>query len=265
MRGEFIIIAAGFAAIAAPAAAADDQPICPDRPSKSTGPCTVPQGRWQIETGLVDWSRDRSDGVTTDTTTWGSTAIKYGVSGNADVELWLTPLETVSIHGNGVSEHHSSFGDILLRVKYELTPDSAPVQVALDPFVKIPTANHQLGNRKVEGGLLVPVAIPIGKSPFTLSLDPELDLNADAAGNGRHLATQQVVNLGLQLSRKINVSTELWAAWDWDPTGTAKQISWDVAGAYQPNKNLQLDAGVNFGLNSQTPSLELYTGISVRF
>jgi len=265
MRGEFIIIAAGFAAIAAPAAAADEQPICPDRPSKSTGPCTVPQGRWQIETGLVDWSRDRSDGVTTDTTTWSNTAIKYGVSGHADVELWLTPLETVSIHGNGASEHHSSFGDILLRVKYELTPDSAPVQVALDPFVKIPTANHQLGNGKVEGGLLVPVAIPIGKSPFTLSLDPELDLNADAAGNGRHLATQQVVNLGLQLSRKINVSTELWAAWDWDPTGTAKQVSWDVAGAYQPRKNLQLDAGVNFGLNRQTPGLELYTGISVRF
>jgi hypothetical protein len=225
----------------------------------------VPQGRWQIETGLGDWTRDRSDGVTTDTTVWGNTAIKYGVSNNADVELWVTPLEAVGIHGAGLSEHHSSFGDMLVRVKYELTPDNAPVQVALDPFVKIPAANHRLGNGKVEGGLLMPIQIPIGKSPFTLALDPELDLLADANGRGHHFATQQVLNLGVAMSDKVSVSTELWAMRDWDPSGTGKQASWDVAAAYQPTKNLQLDAGANFGLNSQTPGVELYTGVSVRF
>jgi hypothetical protein len=265
MRGGPAIIGAMLLVVGSVASAADEQPICPDRPSKSTGPCTVPQGRWQIETGLGDWTRDRSDGVTTDTTVWGNTAIKYGVSNNADVELWVTPLEAVGIHGAGLSEHHSSFGDMLVRVKYELTPDNAPVQVALDPFVKIPTANHRLGNGKVEGGLLVPIQIPIGKSPFTLALDPELDLLADADGRGRHLATQQVVNLGIALSAEVNVSTELWAMRDWDPSGTGKQASWDVAAAYQPAKNLQLDAGANFGLNSQTPGVELYTGVSVRF
>jgi hypothetical protein len=133
--------------------------------------------------------------------------------------------------------------------------------VALDPFVKIPTANHQLGNGngKVEGGLLVPIQIPIAKSPFTLSLDPELDLRADGGGNGRHLATQQVVNLGIQASEKVNLSTEIWAMWDWE------QVSWDVAAAYLPSKKLQLDAGANFGLNSQTPDVEVYTGVSIRF
>jgi hypothetical protein len=265
MRGGPAIIGAMLLVVGSVASAADEQPICPDRPSKSTGPCTVPQGRWQIETGLVDWTRDRSDGVTTDTTVWGNTAIKYGVSNNADVELWVTPLEAVGIHGAGLNEHHSSFGDMLVRVKYELTPDNAPVQVALDPFVKIPAANHRLGNGKVEGGLLMPIQIPIGKSPFTLALDPELDLLADANGRGHHFATQQVLNLGVAMSDKVSVSTELWAMRDWDPSGTGKQASWDVAAAYQPTKNLQLDAGANFGLNSQTPGVELYTGVSVRF
>jgi hypothetical protein len=264
MRGLILTIAATVLA-ASSAAAADDQPICADRPSKSTGPCTVPKGQWQVETGLIDWTRDKSDGVTTDMTAWGSTAIKYGVSSKADVELWLTPLETMSAHGSGVHEHHSSFGDILVRGKYALTPDRAPVQVALDPFVKIPTANHQLGNGKVEGGLLVPIQIPIAKSPFTLSLDPELDLRADGGGNGRHLATQQVVNLGIQASEKVNLSTEIWAMWDWDHAGTGKQVSWDVAAAYLPSKKLQLDAGANFGLKSQTPDVEVYTGVSIRF
>ena len=265
MRGFTIIIAAVLAATGNAAFAADEPPICPDRPSKSTGPCTVPQGKWQVETGLVDWSRAKSDGISSDTIQWAGTGIKYGVGSKADVELWVTPLETLSIHGGGAHEHHSSFGDMLVRVKYELTPSSAPVQVALDPFVKIPTANHQLGNGKVEGGLLVPIQVALGKSPFTLSLDPELDLLANSEGHGRHIATQQVVNLGVQASDTLNFSTELWAMWDWDPTGTGKQLSWDGSVAYLVNKDLQLDAGANFGLNRQTPDVELYTGVSVRF
>jgi hypothetical protein len=265
MRGWVSTLGAVLLATSAAASAADKQPICADRPSKSTGPCTVPQGKWQIETGLIDWTRDTSDGVRADTTVWGSTAIKYGLATNADVELWVTPLETLRVASSSVHEHHSSFGDMLVRVKYRLTPDSAPVQVALDPFVKIPTANHQLGNGKVEGGLLVPVQVPIGTSPLTLSLDPELDLLAGADGDGRHLATQQVVNLGLQATAKVSVSTEIWAKWDWDAAGTGKQVSWDVAAAYLPSKDLQLDVGANFGLNKQTPDVELYTGVSVRF
>jgi hypothetical protein len=265
MRGHHLIMAAISLGSSSAAFAADEQPICPDRPSKSTGPCTVPQGKWQIETGLIDWSTDKSDGVRTDTTVWGNTAIKYGVSSNTDLELWVTPLETLSIHGGGVHERHSSFGDMLVRVKYELTPDDAPVQVALDPFVKLPTANHQLGNGKVEGGLLVPVQAALGKSGLTLSLDPELDLLADGDGHGRHLSMTQVFNVGGSLSDKVNISAELWGQWNWDPAGTQKEYSADVAFAYLPNKNLQLDAGANFGLNRNTPDVELYTGVSVRF
>lgn len=264
MRGR-IIIAAILLAFTSPVAAADDQPICADRPSKSTGPCTVPVGKWQIETGLVDWSRDNSDGMRTDTTVWGSSGIKYGVSGNADLELWVTPLETLSIHDGAAHEHHSSFGDVLLRAKYRLSADDARVSIALDPFVKLPTANHEIGNGKVEGGLLVPVQVPVGKGPLTLSLDPELDLLADEDGHGRHLATQQVVNLGVQVNEKLSFSAELWAMCNWETAHTAKEVSADGSIAYLVSKSVQLDAGANVGLNKQTPDVELYTGVSARF
>lgn len=265
MRSGYILIGAMLLAFSSVSVAADDQPICPDRPSKSTGPCTVPQGKWQIETGLVDWSHDSSSGVTTNLAIWASSGIKYGIAGNADLELWLTPLETLSIHGSGLSEHHSSIGDTLVRVKYEITKSDAPVQVALDPFVKIPTANHQLGNGKVEAGLLVPIQIAIGKSPFTISLDPEFDWLADQDGTGHHAAMIQLVNLGWQASKKLTLTTEIWTQRNWDPSGTGKQISWDGSVAYLVNKDLQLDAGANFGLNRQTPDVELYSGVSVRF
>lgn len=254
-----ILIASGSAA-----ATADEPPICADRPSKSTGECTVPAGHWQVETGLIDWTHDRSDGVTTDLTTYGSSLIKYGVSSNADVELGLTPIEAEHDRSGGIGQGTSGFGDLTLRLKYRLTRDDAPVLVALDPFVKLPTANHRLGNGKVEGGMLVATSATLMKQ-LTLSLDPELDWVADANGNGHHLATQQVLNLGFAPTEKLALSAEIWGQWDWDPAGTVRSASADGSIAYLLNNNVQLDAGANFGLNSQTPDLELYTGISVRF
>jgi hypothetical protein len=266
MRGLIPTLAAVLVATSSAASAAGEQPpICTDRPSKSTGECTVPQGNWQIETGLIDWTHDSSGGVRTDATSWGGSLIKYGISNNADLELQFTPLETLNVDASSAHESHSSFGDMIVRAKYRLTRADAPLLIALDPFVELPTANHHLGNGKVEGGLVVGTSAALGKSGLTLSLDPELDLNADADGSGRHLATQQVLNVGVAASEKLSLSTEVWAKWNWDPAGTVNQLSWDVAGAYQPTKTLQLDAGANFGLDSQTPDVEVYSGVSVRF
>lgn len=246
---------------AAPLEAADAPPICPDRPSKSTGPCTVPTGKWQVETGLVDWTHDRSGGDTTDLIQWGGSGIKYGIADDADVELWVTPLESLGMHGGDGHVRRSSFGDTLLRVKYELTSDSAPVQVAVDPFVKLPTADHWLGNGKFEGGLLVPLAVPLGKSGLTLSLDPEADVLASSDGHGYALATQQVVNLGYAVNDRLSVSAELWGEWQ----GRTIQRSADAAVAYLVTKRLQIDSGANFGLNEATPDVELYAGVSAEF
>jgi len=243
------------------AAAAGEQPICPDRPSKSTGSCTVPSGRFQVETGLVDWAHDRSRGETADFTAFGSSLLKYGVSDRADIELGVTPFEVLRAPG----EHASGFGDVMLRVKYRLTGEDAPVQAALDPFIKLPTASHGLGNRKVEGGVVIPVSGQLGKSVLTLSFGPELDLLADEDGHGRHAAMVQVFNLGASLDEKLTVSAELWGAWDWGPAGTTKLASADGSVAYLVSKDVQLDAGANFGLNRNTPDVELYAGISKLF
>lgn len=264
MRTRIIILAL-LVASGSRAAAADEQPICADRPSRSTGGCTVPKGSWQVETGLVDWTRDSSGGVHADLTNWGSSLIKYGVSDDADIELGITPLETLRVHGGGSSERVSSFGDVVARVKYRLTRPDAPLLLALDPFVKFPTANHRLGNGKVEGGLLLAASAALGKSGLTLSLDPELDWVADADGHGHHAATQQVVNLGFAVNDKLSLSAELWGRWDWDSAGTARQASADGSIAYLLGNNMQVDAGANFGINRQTPDVEVYSGVSVRF
>jgi hypothetical protein len=75
----------------------------------------------------------------------------------------------------------------------------------------------------------------------------------------------QVVGLGWQASSKLNLSGELWGQWNWDPAGTQRQATADVAAAYLVSNDFQWDGGANFGLNRYTPDLELYSGFSVRF
>ena len=262
MRAGALLI--GLALAATRAAAADAPPICADRPGKANPTCTVPAGMVQIETGLADWAHDDSGGVTTDALSLGSTAFKYGLSGRWNVELDISPYNSVRMRGGELSESDSGFGDLIVRSKYRLTSGDG-VQVAIDPAVKIPTAARPIGNRRWEAGIAVPIDYSIPNSPISVTLGPELDWLADGTENGHHLAMTQVIGVGWQATSRLGVSGELWGQWNWDPTGTQRQATADVAAAYLVNNDLQLDAGANFGLNSNTPDLELYTGFSVRF
>jgi hypothetical protein len=257
-------IASATLLIASPAAAQEDV-ICADRPGIATPTCTVPPGMVQVESVLADWVHDRSSGVRTDELSIGDTAVKLGVTDRLHLELDVSPYVRARVREGSVRETASGFGDLAVAAKYRLTSDSAPVQLAIKPFVKIPTAKRSLGNGKVEGGVVVPIAFALPGSQLSVTLGPELDVNADSDGSGHHLATAQVISLGVPLSARLSASAELWGYWDFDPAGTVRQYAVAGSAAYLLSDDLQLDAGLAFGLNRDTPDLELYSGIAFRF
>src|SRR4051812_47327647 len=75
----------------ASAADAEDGTICADRPGKTTSPCTVPAGHFQIETAFADYTLQKTAGERDPLLTIGETTFKYGLSGDTDVELDVTP------------------------------------------------------------------------------------------------------------------------------------------------------------------------------
>lgn len=259
------LIASAALLAQSPAAAADEEPICADRPGKATGTCTVPAGMVQVETGLFTWARDRAGGVRTDELTIGETALVFGVSDRLHIQLSVAPHGEVRTRGAGAVERISGFGDVGIAAKYRLTGETAPVQLALNPYMKLPAAKRPLGNGKVEGGVVAPVEWALPRTALSLTLSPELAVNADADGSGHHLGTAQAISLGAELSSRFSVSADLWASWDFDPTGTVRQYSIGPSAAYLLSNNLQIDAGVDFGLNRDTPDVEIYSGFAVRF
>lgn len=266
MRGPITAISAILlAGVSSTAAAADEQPICAARPGKATPTCTVPAGHWQIETGLIDWTLQKGGGERDTSLNVGETTIKYGLTDRSDIEVDVTPWQRATSSGAGFRDTARGFGDIYASYKRELTSSEAPLQLAALAYVKIPTAKHSLGNGKWEGGLLMPVGYAIPKSPLSIGLTPEVDWVADGDGRGHHAAMAQVASLGWQVTPKFSLSGEIWGQWDWDPAGTIRQASADGAVAYLVRSDLQIDAGANFGLNNETPDIDVYAGVSVRF
>jgi hypothetical protein len=265
VRGRIHLLAGALLWSGSMAAAADEQPICADRPGKATSACTVPSGHWQVEAGFADWSVQKTGGERDTALALGQTTLKYGVSASSDLELQITPWERATSRGRGFRESASGFGDLEAIYKQRVTAADASVQVIVMPYVVAPTAKHSLGSGKWQGGVLLPIGYSIGKTPFSIGLTPELDWVADGDGRGHHVAMEQVVSVGWAATPKLNLSAELWRGWDWDPSGTTRQASADAAVAYLLSKDVQLDGGANFGLNRLTPDVEAYGGISIRF
>lgn len=260
---QFLLTAAVLAT--STVARAEDEAICADRPGKATATCIVPKGAWQVETGLVDWSLQRTQGRTDTTLVLGDTVVKYGLSESTDIGIDLTPYVRTSSHDHGISERADGMGDLSLQLKHRLTDDSSPFQVTLLPIVTAPTANHSVGVGHWQFAMLVPIDYQIPRSTLSVAMTPEVDWVPDADGHGLHLAAAQVAALSWQSSDRLNLTAELWGQWDWDPTGTTRQASVDGSVAYLLSRQVQLDAGVNLGLNGHTPDVELYGGFAVRF
>lgn len=174
------------------------------------------------------------------------------------------PDERIRIRSGGLIATQSSVGDIYLRLKQELTGSSDAVQISLLPYIKAPTAPHEIGNRAWEGGLIIPVNVTLPNG-FTLTVGPEADVIADSNGSGHHGQVVGLVNLGKQLTPSTTLYGELWTSRNFDPAGRIDQVSANFAAARLIGKNVQADFGDNFGLNRNTPDVQLYAGIALRF
>jgi hypothetical protein len=157
----------------------------------------------------------------------------------------------------------SGVGDVSLRFKQRLTGADTAFQLAVLPFVKLPTARSGIGNGRVEGGMAVPMnySVPGG---WTVTLGPQIDVLADAGGDGHHLGLTGLVNVARQIG-DFTLYNELWTSQNFDPAGTLRQYSYDVSLAWLPRPTLQFDIGANIGLNADTPDLVAYVGVSTRF
>ena len=244
--------------------AAAETPICTDRPTKSNFACTVPKGLVQIEADSFNWLTNSAGGVRTDQFLFTNQTIKYGLSASSDIQLNWVPFTRIRNRDTASKvSTQSGVGDVTVRIKQRLTNPDGAFQLAILPFVKLPTAKLGIGNGKVEGGVATPINYSVAGS-WTITLGPQLDVLADFDGNGHHVGLIGLVNVAKQFGQ-FTLYNEIWTSQNFDPTGTVRQYSYDTSLAWLPKPTLQFDVGANFGFNPSTPDLVAYVGVSTRF
>lgn len=244
---------------------ADARDLCPERPGQTTPPCTVEPGRLVLETGLIDWSLQQSTETRSDTFTIGQSALRIGVADHAEIAIGWTPFATQRVRDKlaGLVDRQSGIGDITFAVKRSFGKADAPM-VAIKAFVTAPVGTSPSGAGDWTAGAVVPVSIPLSAT-VQLSLTPEIDAAVNGSGSGHHIAYGSAGGLGFKLSNTLGLGADVRVLRDNDPNGDTTKATAGTSLAYQRGDNLQFDVGGNYGLNRNSPDVELYVGVAKRF
>jgi hypothetical protein len=249
-------------ALCATPALAQDRPFCADRPGLATEPCTLAPGRFMVETGLIDWTRDDQGDERTDQIGIGGTLLRYGVTQRLELQFGWDAYQQNRTRdaATGMVTHRRGAGDILFAARRSVSGPQGPV--AAMAFVTLPLSRDGAGTWGA--GVLIPVALDLGHE-IELDLTPEIDAQPDGDGQGRHPAFGGVAGMTFAVSRTIAVSAEISLFRDHDPAGFTTEATGALSLSWQAGDNLQFDAEADAGLNAATPTLTLRLGIARRF
>lgn len=246
-------------------AAQDLRDFCPDRPGLGTPACTIDRGHAAVELGALDWTLDRQRGSRTDSYVAGDLLVRFGLTGTLEAQLGWTALGHVRTRKDRTIDESSGTGDVQVALRQNVRePDGSGLSVALMPFMTLPSGGSAIGAGDWGAGLLLPVSHELPRG-FQLGLTGSVEAASDADGDGRHLAFGAVIGLDVPVGESVGATFELSTRRDRDPVRSVTELLAGMSGTWSPSDALQLDAGVNLGLNRDSPDLQLYFGVARRF
>lgn len=239
--------------------AAELRPLAADRPDATESPQTVDKGHWQIETSILGFAQDRSNGVTSRSYQAFNSNVKYGLSDSVDLHLVWTPYVKEEVEQNGNKVSDSSYSDIELRSKINLWGnDGGDSAMALLPYLKLPSGDFS--NDEVEGGLIVTYGTDL--SGFGVGVQAQLDYLYDGAADEMAWAGSHTAVLGYDIDADTGGYVEYIGEWDlkddYIPYGS-------FGFTHKTSANTQWDIGSKFALDNQGQDFEIFFGLTQRY
>jgi hypothetical protein len=250
---------AWIACLATASAADFERELSADRPDATESPYTVEPGRFQVETSLWAFSRDREAGVETRTWSVAETNFKIGLAADHDLQLVLRPWVRESLRGLGRGEAEG-FGDIELRWKWNLWGNAGGrTALGVMPFVSVPTRTA-VSSGEWEGGVILTWAteLPAG---WGLGVQGEVDRGWDDASRRHEWDFLHTLVIGRDLTERAGIYLEYIGVAGAHPYEASLSGGLTVAiGA-----DLQLDLGGTYGLNDAAEDFSIFQGFTYRF
>jgi hypothetical protein len=239
-----------------------------DRPDKTESPFTVDAGHLQIEMDVVAFTRDRHnparENVRSDEWNFANTNFKVGLFNNTDLQIIVPAYNRgrTTDRTSGTVTRDRGIGDLTFRLKMNFWGnDGGTTAFAAMPFIKVPTGKAALSNGAVEGGLILPLAVSIGRG-WDMGVMTEIDFREDADGAGYHADWINSVTFSHAISGELRGYLEFFSMVSGDSKWAA---SADAGVTYAVTPDVQIDAGVNVGITRDADDLNGFVGISWRF
>jgi hypothetical protein len=240
--------------------------LATDRPDKTENPYTVDAGHFQLEMDLLSYTSDETSDQTVHAVSVAPFNIKVGLTNSSDLQLIVETFtrQRTTDHLAMTRQTMSGFGDVAVRWKINFWGnDGGKTGLGMISFAKFPTNQDGLGNKAVEGGVIIPLEIKLAED-WDLGLMTEVDFRQNSGRSAYHaeaintitVAHRLVGNLEGYLEFYSNVSGERGADW----IGT-----FDFGATYKFTPNIQLDAGLNIGITESADDLNPFVGLTVRY
>jgi hypothetical protein len=222
--------------------------ISTDRPSVANSSAVVPDGGFQMESGLL--ASNLGNGAVVDLP---ESLIRYGLLPSTELRLTL-PDYFHSLTSAGAAP--AGFGDTAIGVKQQLGPRGG-FDVSIIAFLSFPTGAKQISSHGYDPGLQI---------PWSRSLTANWTIAGQIAGYwptvaGRHdYTTEATLLLDRQLSSRCDMFAEM--AVD-SPQRGGSQQQLHTGTSYRLAPNQQIDFHVAAGLSRAAP--RNYVGVGYSF
>ncbi|MCW1925268.1 transporter [Luteolibacter arcticus] len=229
------------------------RPLSTDRPDTTESPYTVDAGHFQFEMEALTWQRDGED----DSVSLGEVNAKVGLNACTDLQV-VIPFYT---HEDSGAE---GFGDIEVRLKRNIWGnDVGSTALAVMPYLKLPTANSDLGNGKLEGGVIIPLAFD-GPGEWNCAVMTQLDFAVDGDDSGYHAVSLNSATASHAITDELAAFFELVGIFSAD-SDDHTEAYFNTGWTYALDNTTQLDGGVRLGLTDASADVTPFLGLSKKF
>jgi hypothetical protein len=229
----------------------------PDRPDTTESPHTVDAGHLQTETTLFGFSKDGS----VEDYVFGETNFKLGLTNRTDLQLVVPFFEREK---GGDASDDSGIGDLTVRLKWNLWGnDGGATAFCIMPFVKAPTAGHDLGNDEVEGGVIFPLSVDLNDR-VSITVMAAFGVDYDDVRDNHGVDFVDTASLSVAWTARLSSYFEVVSV-----SSTRADEDWQGYGntgvTFALTDDILLDAGVAVGLVHASQDFAAFTGVSLRF
>jgi Putative MetA-pathway of phenol degradation len=240
------------------------RPFSTDQTTFTLWPYTVDAGHFQIEADIFDYLSDSQNvpggKVKTDGWIFGWSTIKAGLCHQADLEVSLKAYSDITTKDTaaGTKTRATGFDDVSLASKINLWGnDGGDTALALLPSVTFPTSDVNPGE-DYSGGVRLIYAMHL-PAAFAMSLSTGVDFYDD---QGIHASFGNGINFERELVKKLFAYAEFFTSVN-EQTGDWSGLV-NTGLAWQAAPNLQIHAGITFGVQNST-DYNPYLGFSWRY